>query len=179
MNTFRFFWTTHKWTGITLALVFALTAVTGFLLLFKKRAAWIQPPTQKGQAAPVESWLSMADLWKTVEAQKHPDFETFEDIDRVDVRTGKRVYKVRSKHNHTEMQVSASTGEVLGVATRTSDWIENLHDGSFIGEPFRDYVMPIVAVGLLFLVFSGIWLWLEPVLKRRRRQRRKARQIAS
>ena len=170
MNTFRFFWTTHKWTGITLALVFALTAVTGFLLLFKKRAAWIQPPTQKGQAAPVESWLSMADLWKTVEAQKHPDFQTFEDINRVDVRTGKRVY---------EMQVSASTGEVLGVATRTSDWLENLHDGSFIGEPFRDYVMPLVAVGLLFLVFSGIWLWLEPVLKRRRRQRRKARQIAS
>lgn len=179
MNTFRFFWDTHKWTGITLAAVFLLTAVTGFLLLFKKRADWIQPPTQKGEAASVEQWISIAKTWEIVKALDHPDFQSFEDLDRIDVRLGQRVYKVRSKHNNTEMQVSASTGAVLSVATRTSDWLETLHDGSFIGEPFRDYVMPVVATGLVFLVFSGTWLWLEPIVKRRRRRRQKARRNAS
>ena len=32
MRLFKFFWTTHKWTGIVLATVFLLVSVTGFLL---------------------------------------------------------------------------------------------------------------------------------------------------
>ena len=34
--------------------------------------------------------------------------------------------------------------------------------------------MPAFAVSLVYLVFSGIWLWLEPVVKRRRRRKRDA-----
>ena len=48
MKSFKLFWTAHKWTGIVLAIVFASTAVTGFLLLVKKEFAWIQPPTNTG-----------------------------------------------------------------------------------------------------------------------------------
>lgn len=171
MNTFRFFWTTHKWTGICLASVFVVTAVTGFLLLFKKRADWIQPPTQTGVAAPLEDWISIDAAWSKIEALGHADFKSIDDVGRIDVRIKQRVYKVHSKHNNTEVQLAARDGAVLSVATRRSDWLEDLHDGSFIGAPFRDYVMPVVALGLLFLVFSGIWLWMEPIVKRRRRKR--------
>lgn len=176
MNTFRFFWNTHKWVGIGASAFVLLVAVTGFLLLIKKEVAWIQPPTQRGTPGALEDCLGMDRLWAVVSASGHPDFQRVEDIDRIDVRLAKRVYKVRSRHNHSELQVDATTGEILGQATRRSDVIESLHDGSWIGEPVHDVLMPVFAIALVFLVFSGMWLWLEPIVKRRRRKRRDARQ---
>ena len=93
---------------------------------------------------------------------------------RVDFRPGKRVHKVRSVHNHAEMQVDAVTGEILNVAWRPSDLLENLHDGSFFSDTAHAWLMPIVAVGLLFLSGSGIYLWLSPIFRKRKRRRRRA-----
>lgn len=174
MSSFRFFWAAHKWTGVCLAAVFIITAVTGLLLLFKKRADWIMPPTQSGAAAPVEKWVDIAGTWKALEALDHEDFRSIDDIDRIDVRIDKRVYKVRSKHNNTEVQLAAATGEVLSVGRRRSDWIEDLHDGSLLGEGIHGFVMPVAALGLLFLVGSGLWLWIRPFLTRRQRRRKHA-----
>ena len=171
MNTFRFFWNTHKYTGLTIALIVVVTAVTGILLLLKKEFDWIQPPTQKGQEGPIEAFISFERVWQSVAREQHSDFKTPQDIDRIDLRPDKHVFKVRSKHNHTEIQVCATTGRVLSVDVRRSDLIEKIHDGSWIGEPFHDFVMPLFALALLFLVFSGSWMWLEPIVKRRRRKR--------
>ena len=177
---FKFFWTTHKWTGIILALVFACTSVTGFMLLIKKKVDWIQPPTQKDAEGPVEDFISTPEMFRIVLDQNHPDFQSFEDIDRVDFRPGKRVFKVQSVHHHAEIQVGAITGEVLSVATRPSDLLENIHDGSFFADWVHEWIMPIVAVGLLFMVFSGLWLWIEPMVRRsRRKKRRKAAEAAT
>jgi uncharacterized iron-regulated membrane protein len=174
MRSFKLFWNLHKWTGLVLALVFACTAVTGFLLLIKKRVDWIQPPTQTGAAGDVEQFIGVDELVQAVLAQGHPDFRTFDDIDRVDFRPGKRVHKVRSRHHHAEIQVCAVTGEVLGVGTRPSDLLESIHDGSFFGDWAHDWVMPVVSAGLLFLVCTGVFLWLEPKVRRRRWRRRRA-----
>lgn len=170
MKTFKFFWTTHKWTGITLAAVFACTAVTGFLLLIKKQAEWIQPSTVKGAPGDVTNFITNQRLFDAVLSHNHPDFRTMEDIDRVDFRPRDRTFKVTSLHNYSEIQVCAITGEVLHVAWRASDIFEDLHDGSFFGEWVHAYVMPVVSFGLLFLVFSGLWLWIEPIVRRRRRR---------
>lgn len=57
-RSFKLFWTTHKWIGIILTLVFTLTAVTGFLLLVKKDFDWIMP------IVPVcMLFLSFSGLW--------------------------------------------------------------------------------------------------------------------
>ena len=93
------------------------------------------------------------------------------DIDRVDVRPDKRLYKVLSAHHYAEMQLCAVTGEVLGVSWRPSDLLENIHDGSFCGNWAHDWHMPAVSAALLFLVCSGMWLWIEPALYRRRRRK--------
>ena len=45
MSSFKFFWTTHKWTGIVIAILLVMSSITGFLLLIKKDFDWIQPPT--------------------------------------------------------------------------------------------------------------------------------------
>lgn len=170
---FKFFWSTHKWTGIVLALVLVMIATTGFLLLLKKEFAWIQPPTKKGTEGELAEFITTQRLVAVILEQNHPDFQSLEDIDRVDFRPGKRVHKVRSRHHDAEIQVDAVTGAVLSVAHRPSDLIERIHDGSFFGDWVHDSLMPLVAVGLVFLVFSGLYLWLAPVLRKRRNRKAK------
>ena len=171
---YRFFWSTHKWTGIIAALFLVNIAATGFLLLVKKEFPALQPPTQKGVEGEVADFITSERLFEIVLAQGHPDFRSIEDIDRVDFRPSKRVHKVRSKHNYAEMQVDAVSGAVLGVDWRMSDWIESLHDGSWFGEPVHGWLFPIVAFALFFLVLSGLYLWLAPIWKRVRSRTRRS-----
>lgn len=172
---FKFFWTTHKWAGIILSIVFVSTAITGFMLLIKKKVDWIQPPTQKDEAGEIEDFISSQRLFEIVFEQNHQDFQSLDDIDRVDFRPGKRVFKVRSKHNLAEIQVGAVTGDVLSVSYRPSDLLENIHDGSFFGDWAHNWLMPATAIALLFMVFSGLWLWIHPILRKRRRRKERAR----
>ena len=174
MKLFPFFWKTHRWTGLSLAAVFLLTAGTGLLLLWKKEFGYLQPPTQRGAPADLEAFLPIAAAWEIVKRQDHPDFRTQDDISRIDVRPGKRVYKVRSRHNDSEIQIDASTGAVLSTGVRRSDFVERLHDGSWIGNGFKVLFMPLAALGLLYLVFTGVWIWLHPKLRKARIRKRQA-----
>ena len=173
MNLFKLFWDLHKWIGLAIALVVAVVSVTGFLLLVKKEFPSIQPPTKKGVEGSVEDFLSIAAILEAARSTGDPAFATFEDIDRIDMRPGKRVHKVRSKHGYKEVQVDAITGEILHSAWRPSDLIEAIHDGSWIADIWHDYGMPLVAIGLLFLSFSGVYIWAVPVMRKRRRKKAK------
>lgn len=179
MTSFKFFWTTHKWTGIIVAIVLLNMALSGFLLLMKKKFDWIQPPTmtgQKGETGTYRDFISTEHLFDLVLAQDHPDFQSLEDIDRVDFRPGRRVFKVRSEHHLAEMQIDAVSGEVLHQhMKRRSDFLESLHDGSFYGEWAHEWLMPATSICLVFLICSGLYLWIEPTIRKRRRKKRKAR----
>jgi uncharacterized iron-regulated membrane protein len=170
-RSFKLFWNIHKWTGIVLATILLVTAVTGFLLLIKKKVSWIQPPTCQGTPGSVEDLVSMQRVLAAVFAQDHLDFQGLEDIDRVDFRPEQRVHKVRSVHHYSEMQVCATTGEVLSVATRRSDLFEAIHDGSFWAGWWHDWIMPPASGALAVMIASGLWLWIEPKLWRRKRHR--------
>jgi uncharacterized iron-regulated membrane protein len=172
MGTFKLFWNLHKWTGLVASAMVLLTSVTGVLLLVKKRVDWIQPPTALGAAGEPGRFIPLQDAFEILLGLEHADFATTDDIDRVDVRPGRRVYKIRSKHHNAEVQVCAITGEVLSISTRPSDLIEQIHDGSFFAGWVHDWLMPAYAAALAFLAFSGWWLWLEPQYRRRRRRRR-------
>ena len=175
MNSFRLFWNTHKWLGVCASAFLVLIAGTGFLLLLKKEFSWIQPPTQVGSPGTLAEFISVEEAWQRCVASGHPDFRTEDDLDRIDVRPGKRVYKVRSVHNHSEIQVDAISGAILSREERVSDWLESLHDGSWFGKPVHDYLMPLVPICVFFLVFSGYFLWLQPIYKRRYRRRQRAK----
>ena len=171
MSLFKFLWSTHKWTGIVLAVVLLNLSVTGFFLLIKKDVAWIQPPTRHGAAGEVGDLITLQRLFEVVLAQGHPAFRSLDDIDRVDFRPGRRVHKVRSKHDFAEIQVDAVNGAVLSVATRTSDLLEQFHDGSIFGAWAHGLLMPVTAFGLAFLVLSGLYLWGWPLLRKRQKMR--------
>ena len=161
--------TVHKWAGTIFAVALLNISITGLLLLEKKNFDWIQPPTQKGDEGGVDEFITNQQLFEVVFSQGHADFKTIDDIDRVDFRPGKRVFKVRSNHNNSEMQVDAVGGDVLGVAIRNSDKIEAWHDGSAFGGFVYKIFMPAVAITTIILTITGLYLWLAPVLKKRRK----------
>ena len=171
MATFKFFWKAHRWTGIVVAAVVLASSGTGFLLLLKKRVDWIQPPTLQGAAGGADEFITMQQLLDVVHAQDNPDFATLADIDRIDFRPDDRVFKVISKHHQSELQVCAVTGRVMSTGRRRSDLLEDIHDGSFWAGWWHDWAMPLFGVGLVFMTGSGLWMWIEPTLRRRKRRR--------
>ncbi len=172
MTLLKWMRVSHKWTGIALALILMLLAVTGLLLLQKKNFGGLQPPTQRGAPGEPADFITIQQLLAIVLDQQHPDFRKLDDIDRVDFRPGDRVHKVRSRHHHTELQVDAVTGAILSNDSRISDLVESLHDGSWFARWVHDWLMMATAIGLFYLSVSGLVLWLNPLARRSRRSRR-------
>ncbi|MCP4707064.1 MAG: PepSY domain-containing protein [Planctomycetes bacterium] len=169
MKLYKLFWDTHKWVGIILSIVFLNLAVTGLLLLVKKKYDWIQPATQKGTEGNVADYITIEALFDAVLGAGHEDFQSPEDIDRIDFRPDKRIHKVISVHHNSELQIDAVTGQVLSNKTRRSDLLEQIHDGYFFGDWAHDWLMPLVALGLFFLSASGLYLWLQPKIRKKTR----------
>ena len=158
----------HRWGSLAIALPLLLVICTGIVLLLKKDVGWIQPPTQKGQpGAPTLTFERVLEIAATVPEAK---INTWEDVDRLDVRPSKGMLKVRAR-NRWEVQLDAATGEVLQVAYRRSDFIESLHDGSFFHDRVKLWIMLPSAVILLGLWISGLYLFALPHLARRKRAR--------
>lgn len=164
----------HKYFGLALAVFLLISAVTGLLLGWKKDAAWIQPPTQKGAQSGLMEWRPVAELADAAtEAlyQAHPD-QLGNPVDRLDVRPVKGIAKVLFERGYWEVQIDGVTGAVLSIDKRNSDFIEQLHDGSIISDGFKLGAMNIIGIGLTLMVLTGFWLWWGPrrirAMKRKR-----------
>ncbi len=164
IQSLRNFRKIHRYTGLLLAILLLISAVTGILLSLKKDVDIIQPPTQKGVSKDLTTWKSVHELSElaiTAFYNAHPDQEENE-IDRLDVRPSKGIAKVLFKEGNWEVQIDGTSGEVKSIAKRYSDWIESLHDGSIISDLFKLISMNVLGIGVLFLMGSGIWLWYGP-----------------
>ncbi len=158
----------HRWGAVLVAVPFLLVILTGILLQVKKDFAWVQPVTQKRPGK--EPRVSFDAILKAVQ-EKAPEAEvkSWSDIDRVDVRPKDGVAKVTCK-NRFEVQVDFTTGEVVQVEYRRSDLIESIHDGSFFSDAAKLYVFLPVAVVVLGLWVTGVYLWVLPNAIRWRRK---------
>lgn len=170
MSSYKFFFTTHKWAGIIAAVILINLSGTGFLLLIKKQSAWVQPPESRG-AEPNTFGIGLHDIVTICQPHAELGIESWDDINRLDVRPGKGLVKVRA-NNDWEAQIDLSTGELMQVAYRRSDFIESIHDGSFYADWAHAYLWPVAAITFIFLAFSGYWLWLEPKYRKAKRKRR-------
>ncbi|MDF1501644.1 PepSY domain-containing protein [Roseisolibacter sp. H3M3-2] len=153
----------HRWGSAAIALPFLLVLCTGLLLQVKKQVTWVQPPEHRGTGAPA---LTLPDVLARVQAVPEAGIRTWDDVDRVDVRPGKKLIKVIG-HSRWEVQLDAATGAVLQTAYRRSDLIEQLHDGSFFADAAKTWVFLPVAVVVLGLWVTGIYLFLLPIRQRR------------
>lgn len=162
----------HRWGALVTALPVLIIFVTGAILQLKKDWAWVQPPTQKGSVQG-ELALTWDEVLEATRGVPEAEVETWEDVDRLDVRPDKGMLKVRA-NNRWEVQLDATTGEVLSSTYRRSDLIEQLHDGSWFSDGAKLWIWLPTAFILCGLWGTGVYLWLLPYLVKRRRRVNKA-----
>ncbi len=160
----------HRWGAILAALPVLIVVCTGILLQLKKEWEWIQPGTVAGEGTELE--LSFDRILAICATAKEAGIESWAQVDRLDVRPGKGMVKVRGK-NRWEIQVDLQTGTVLQVAYRRSDLIEEIHDGSFFHDVVKLWVFLPSAVVLFGLWVTGVYLWFLPHLARRKRREKR------
>lgn len=154
----------HSRLGLVLAALVLLSAGTGLLLAYKKQSEWLQPSTARGVGEGLGEWQTLAALeTAAVRAFRQNEGAAADaTIDRMDVRPGKGVVKVRFDHEDVEVQLDGATGEVLNIGRRNADWIERLHDGSIVSEGFKLVSMSGLGLGLLAMTGTGLWLYYGP-----------------
>lgn len=164
---FRFTRSLHKIIGLVAALFLAIVAVTGFLLATKDTLGWVKPETKSGEeVSNFAEVVSMETVGDAVFALGIAELKVWKDIERVDYRPSKNVFKVVSEKGYHEVQVDGKTGKVLGVAQRVDQLSEDIHDFSFFAKWMHAYWLPIVAIVLLALAISGVGMYLTPVIRR-------------
>jgi uncharacterized iron-regulated membrane protein len=157
----------HSWTSVLIALPALVMIVSGLLLQVKKQVTWVQPQEQRGTGSVPQ--ISLDAIMKSVVATKGAGASSWQDVKRIDIRPSRGLAKV-SLEDGLEVQVDLGTGRVLHAAHRRSDLIETLHDGSFFaGDLSKLGLFLPTGVVLLFLWGSGLWLFVLPLLVRRKR----------
>jgi len=161
----------HRWGSILALAPMMIIIVTGILLMLKKEMPWIQPPTKRGTST--QRAIGFDHILEAAKTVPQAGIKSWKDIDRLDVRPGKGVVKVRGK-NRWEIQIDTQTGEVLQAAIRRSDLIESIHDGTYFHDSFKLWVFLPSGVFLAILAITGLHLFSLPHLARRKRRRKEA-----
>jgi hypothetical protein len=173
----------HRKVAITLFIFFLFTSITGILLGMKKNTGLLAP-TQTGTSADPANWLPIDSLHRLaigyLKDSVSPNLSA--EIDRIDIRPKKGIAKFIFRNHFKGLQLDCTTGDLLLVETRKSDFIEKIHDGSILdklfktrGEEIKLGYTFIMGVSLLMLILTGFWLWYGP--KKLRKQKKKLMQV--
>lgn len=162
----RWYRKAHRFVAMPLVVFLFIMGATGLLLAWKDELQ-LKPPT-----ASIESNgrpLISLDSIKNNAVEHVEKLGLSKEIDRIDYRPKKGIAKVIFVNHFTELQVDCFTGKILSEKTRTADIIEMIHDGSILDFLFKNSSKPaklfystLTSLGLMFLAFSGFWLWLKP-----------------
>lgn len=153
-------------------------AITGLLLGIKKQTGLLAP-TKKGVSADLSTWLPIDSLRKNAVRFLHDSVSATLStaVDRIDIRPDKGIIKFTFKDHFKGLQLDGTTGALLSIETRKSDFIEKIHDGSILdkifgtgGDGIKFYYTIVMGFSLFMLTVTGFWLWYGP--KRIRRQKR-------
>lgn len=166
----------HRVLGIFLFVFFLLIGCTALLLGWKKHSSgYLLPDTLAGEPALSRTEIAMdsvQQIARTALMEFREDLSP--DIDRLDIRPDQGIAKVTFKAHYWEVQVDLTTGAVLQVALRRSDFIENLHDGSYFdkvlhtdGDPIKLVYTSLMGSALIAFSLTGFWLWFGPKVMRK------------
>ena len=159
----------HRWGSILIALPFLIVLITGLILQLKKDVAWIQPPSAEG-SAPIPD-ITFDQILSSAMSVAEAEIQSWEDIDRLDVRPDKGIVKVRAV-NHWEVQIDTKTAEVLQVEYRRSDIIEAMHDGSWFHDSAKLWIFLPSGIVVTVLWITGIYMFFVPYFQKRKNRRR-------
>lgn len=174
----RWFRWLHRKIAIFLFIFFLVISVTGVLLGIKKQTGLLAP-TKKGLSSDLSTWLSFDSLQKNairyMQDSVQGNFSTA--VDRIDVRPDKGIVKFTFKDHFLGLQIDGTTGKLLLIEKRKSDFIEKLHDGSLLdkifgtnNDQFKIGYTAIMGLSLFMLIVTGMWLWYGPKRLRKSKQ---------
>ena len=173
----------HRWTAIPLLAFMLLMGITGVLLGWKKQVELL-PPTQRGASVSVQTWLPMEQVMAQAQRYAVDSLAIDPAIDRLDLRPGKGIVKVRFEAGFREVQLDLQSGKVLSVGRRYSDLVEAIHDGSILDryinlgkDAFKLSYSTLSGLGLMLLSISGFWLWYNPRRMRRAKYQARERKV--
>jgi len=165
--SYRFLRTAHRWVGLVCSLALLVISLTGILLATKSWLGVVRPPEAEG--AKISGPHEIVSVDRVVAAAFSVginELREIKQIDRVDYRPKRNVFKVLSKEGYHEVQVCGKTGKVLQVASRVDQFTEKIHDMSIVGDGFREFALPIVGIGLFCLSVTGIVIFFNPIWRR-------------
>ena len=177
----RVFRKIHRTTGAFLFIFFFVISISGLLLGWKKNSGGIiLPKSAKGSSTVLNEWISLDSLKKNaflvLKDSLGPTFSN--ELDRIDIRPDKGIVKFVFTNHYQEIQLDGATGELLQINTRRSDFIEDVHDGSFLdfyfkteGEPFKLFYTSVTGLALFVFTVTGFWLWYGPIAIRNQKKR--------
>ncbi|WP_052599295.1 PepSY-associated TM helix domain-containing protein [Aureispira sp. CCB-QB1] len=180
-QTLRTFRKVHRLTGALLFVFFFIIAITGVFLGWKKHSAGVLlPKSYKGTSTNLKDWQPIDQLneiaTQILKDSINPKLSN--KLSRIDIRQNKGMLKFVYSEHHWEIQLDGTTGTVLNIGKRHSDWIENVHDGSIVDAAlgvskgwFKLFYTTIMGLALLLFTITGFWLWYGP--KRMRKEQRK------
>jgi len=160
----------HYWASAVVAVPFLIIICTGIVLQLKKHWSWVQPPEQRGSVK--EPVIELSHILQALKNEPSLNVRGWEDVNRLDVRPDKGIVKAWL-NSDWEAQIDLGTGEIKQIWFRRSDWIESIHDGSIFGTGVKLGLFLPTAVTLLLLWLCGMWMWLYPLVHKRKVRRRR------
>ena len=125
-----FMLTYHYWLGWIVIIPWAFVIASGLLLQVRYEVPWVMPVQQQGQGTVPK--IEFPQVLET--ARQFPEYgvSDWKDVWRVYVYPNQGITTIRAK-NRQEFQIDSATGEVLQVAVRRTDWLEDVHEGKWMG----------------------------------------------
>lgn len=162
----RFWRKWHRVISIFIALPFLITVITGILLISRSFNPWVQP--QNRVESKSELKISFEQILAAAKTVPEAQVNSWQDIGQIDARPGNGSIHVRTK-NSWDIQIDGATGQVLANGYRRVSLITALHEGEYFGKFIHFGIFLPMALGVLFLLVSGVVIYLQPLFKRKAR----------
>jgi uncharacterized iron-regulated membrane protein len=150
------------------AIMVALS-LTGVFIAFKNELEYLQPAQRSGAKGDIADVIPPARVADIILALNLPEAPTLKQINRIELRPSKRMYKVRLDQTSAwrsprELQVDAMTGAILNDGVRGDQLWMDIHSFAVFGEASKLITMMVSAIALLWLSLSGYYLFFYPLL---------------
>ena len=130
-----------------------------------------------GTSTDLKDWLPVDSLYRNATRIFRDSISSTlsPELDRIDIRKDKGMVKFVFIDGFWGIQLDGSTGALLHIEKRRSDFIEKVHDGSILDHYFgtgsgviKLIYTTIMGTALLIFTVTGFWLWYGPKRMRKR-----------
>lgn len=168
---------THKWMSVFLGLVLLVVALSGLFLTFKKDLEYLQPASRKGDQGEFSQFLPVQRVAEIVLELRLPEAQSLDDINRLELRPGKRMWKVRLEAGSAfssprELQIDAVSGKLLNDGLRGDQLWMDVHAFMVFGDVAKYVAMVLSGLTLFWLILTGYYLFFYPYWVKARKARR-------